>query len=712
MHRSALLLLSSILLPVASAQTPLPGDALQSISLRGDAGGRRFDGVGVVDGGGATSVLLKDYPEPQRSQILDLLYKPKFGASVGALLVEIPGDGNSTQGSMPSHMHTPDDLNYHRGYMWWIVQQARHRNPNLTLTATPWSAPGWIGNGNFWSQDAANYDLKWLQGLRNVYAIEVNSIGVRNEKGVSFELARMLRNTLNANGFEKVKVQGFDNWPANKLDFAQEMLTDPTKRGALDILSAHTLIDTPPTNGTMLRQAADELHKPLWNSEEHVYKKGFDDEISIVQAFNLDYIRYGATLTVNWYGVAGVYAMEPYSETPAALLARSPWSGSYTVREALWGYAHYGQFAEPGWEYLNGGYGELAGGGTYVTLKSSGSDYSIILETKDARKPQQIRFTVAAGLSKKALHVWRSNAQQQFEKQTDIRPKGGIFTLEADSRSIYSITTTDGQQKGSFPNLPTDKPFPLPYSETFDTYTVPEQFGYLPRYTADIDDDFEIARCPQRPGKCLHQVVSRPPNSWAPQWKPYTILGDEHWQDYEVSSDVYLKEGDSAGVLGRLNDVGSGYGTIPKGYMLEMSDQGLCRLTVERGKKDKDAATGDAEQQALARGEKNARSGGELVLNSVQVPGIHAGSWHSLKLVFRGSTITGLVDEHQVLTATDSLYSRGMAGLVAGGDERTLSTPFYDNLNIQADDAPSSSPSPAQQAQDPIYRHLKPSARP
>src|SRR5262245_55431828 len=78
---------------------------MQVVKLSGDAGGKRFDGIGVVNGGGATSVLLKDYPEPQRSQILDLVFKPKFGASVSALLVEIPGDGNSTQGSMPSHMH-------------------------------------------------------------------------------------------------------------------------------------------------------------------------------------------------------------------------------------------------------------------------------------------------------------------------------------------------------------------------------------------------------------------------------------------------------------------------------------------------------------------------------------------------------------------------------------------------------------------------------
>ena len=33
------------------------------ILLDGHAGGKRFDGIGAVSGGGGTSVLLKDYPE-------------------------------------------------------------------------------------------------------------------------------------------------------------------------------------------------------------------------------------------------------------------------------------------------------------------------------------------------------------------------------------------------------------------------------------------------------------------------------------------------------------------------------------------------------------------------------------------------------------------------------------------------------------------------
>ena len=78
-----------------------PVERTQIVRITDVQTGKRFDGIGAVNGGGATSVLLKDYPEPQRSQIMDLVFKPMFGASVSTMLTEIPGDGNSTQGYLP-----------------------------------------------------------------------------------------------------------------------------------------------------------------------------------------------------------------------------------------------------------------------------------------------------------------------------------------------------------------------------------------------------------------------------------------------------------------------------------------------------------------------------------------------------------------------------------------------------------------------------------
>ena len=98
-------------------------------------------------GGGGCSRLLPDYPEPQQSQVLDLLFSPQFAGSMQILKVEIGGDAQSTDGTEPSHMHYASEFNspnFMRGYESWLMKEARLRNPNIVLYALPWAWPGWL----------------------------------------------------------------------------------------------------------------------------------------------------------------------------------------------------------------------------------------------------------------------------------------------------------------------------------------------------------------------------------------------------------------------------------------------------------------------------------------------------------------------------------------------------------------------------------------
>ena len=152
-------------LPCAFMLAFLPSSGAQTVIIEGGGLGRTFDGLGAISGGGGNSRLLIDYPEPNRSQILDYLFKPNYGASLQILKVEIGGDANSTSGAEPSHMHSASDENYYRGYEWWLMEQAKARNPDIKLVALEWTAPGWIGGGsNFWSQDNVDYIVKWITG--------------------------------------------------------------------------------------------------------------------------------------------------------------------------------------------------------------------------------------------------------------------------------------------------------------------------------------------------------------------------------------------------------------------------------------------------------------------------------------------------------------------------------------------------------------------
>src|SRR6266516_2135275 len=177
-----------------------PAAAATTITINGNAAGRTFDGVGAISGGGGNSRLLIDYPEPQRSQILDYLFKPGYGAAMQILKVEIGGDTNSTWGAEPSHGHVRGSVNCDRGYEWWLMEQAKARNPNITLVGLTWGAPGWIGNGNFWSNDSIDYLLAWL-GCAATHGLTINYLGGWNEKGSNTGWYKNLRSALDSHGY-------------------------------------------------------------------------------------------------------------------------------------------------------------------------------------------------------------------------------------------------------------------------------------------------------------------------------------------------------------------------------------------------------------------------------------------------------------------------------------------------------------------------------
>jgi hypothetical protein len=90
MYRRIVTFAAAVLL--STAVPVAPALAATTITINGTAAGRTFDGIGAVSGGGGNSRLLVDYPEPQRGQILDYLFRPNFGAAMQLLKVEIGGD--------------------------------------------------------------------------------------------------------------------------------------------------------------------------------------------------------------------------------------------------------------------------------------------------------------------------------------------------------------------------------------------------------------------------------------------------------------------------------------------------------------------------------------------------------------------------------------------------------------------------------------------
>ncbi len=628
-----------------------------AVTVDGHGTGRIFDGIGAISGGGGNSRLLTDYPEPQRSQILDYLFKPGYGADLQILKVEIGGDTNSTDGAEASHEHAAGQVECDNGYEWWLMEQAKARNPNIKLYGLAWGAPGWIGNtgsgGNFWSQDTVNYLMDWL-GCAKQNGLSINYLGGWNERGYNEAWYESLHSTLAAKGYTHTQVVGADSdWSV-----ATDMLATPAFDDSIDIIGTHYPCSYMSAM-TQCSSTADAVAtgKQLWASEN-----GSEDYDTggapMARAINRGYLDAKMTAYINWPVVAAVYQNLPFN-TMGLVTATQPWSGAYSVGKSVWAAAQTTQFTQPGWQYIDSAGGYLGGdraNGSYVTMKSpNGTDWSSVVETLDATAPQTLTLNVTGGLTGGALHVWSSdfgsdNQSDYMVHQSDLTASGGTYTLTLAPGRVYTVTTTTGQGAGTAAS-PARQPLPLPYSDSFENVGVGGEAHLL---TAQ-QGSFEAVPCGGgRAGQCVQQMAPTAPISWDNPSDPYATLGDLGWTNYTVSVDTLLTQDGSVQLLGR---VGTQSGFAPAGidaYYLTLSHTG--DWAIQRNDTSHTVTT-------LAQGNVASAAGN---------------GWHRLSLAFADSTITASIDGNQVGSVTDSTYSSGQVGVGTSGYVQAQ----YDNLSI------------------------------
>src|SRR5207302_10422499 len=161
----------------------------------------------------------------------------------------------------------PSDESYDRGYEWWLMGQAKQRNPNLKLAALAWGAPGWIGAGNFWSDDMIEYIVKWISHAKSDHNLTIDYIGGKNESDpYDTKWFIKLKSALVKAGLA-TKIIGWDSgWSV-----ADSMVSDPAFNAAIDVVGVHYPCgngDGDPADvcGTTTANARS-LNKPLWASE-------------------------------------------------------------------------------------------------------------------------------------------------------------------------------------------------------------------------------------------------------------------------------------------------------------------------------------------------------------------------------------------------------------------------------------------------------------
>ncbi|XP_032883596.1 galactocerebrosidase isoform X2 [Amblyraja radiata] len=630
--------------------------------------GPEFDGIGGLSGGGATSRLLVNYQEPYRSQILDYLFKPNFGASLHILKVEIGGDAQTTDGTEPSHMHYEDDENYFRGYEWWLMKEAKKRNPNIKLVGLPWAFPAWISGGENWPyvypDRTAFYISSWIHGAKLYHNLDIDYVGIWNERSYNRKYIMVLRQSLDKVGLKNVGIIAADG----KWGIANDLIVDPYLSDAVEIIGAHY-------PGTVSSSNARKTGKKLWSSEDYSTVNNDIGGGCWARILNQNYVNGNITSTIAWNLLASYYKELPFGQD-GLMTADEPWSGHYEVQSPIWVTAHTTQFTQPGWHYLKN-VGHLKKGGSYVALTDGKGNLTIIVETMShdhsvcVRPPlppfkvskQNVTFQLQGSFKQiETLKVWYSkfdffkNSSKFFSQHSDIKVVNGAFTMPVGVDEIWTLTTISTGKRGTVPQPPPSRSFPKDYKDDFNVKTPP--FSEAPNF-ADQTGVFEYFINYNDPGDhvfTLRQVVTERPITWASDAdQTISVIGDYKWQDVNITCDVLIETANTGGVFiaGRVN----------KGGELIRHAEGLYYWIFADGTYK---VTNDLP--------------GKTVLASGK-SGTRAWKWHTLTLRIQGDSAYGLLNGYPLWK--DVRVTHPQNGWAAIGT-RGFELAQFDNFHVQA----------------------------
>eukprot|EP01084_Bolivina_argentea_P015131 28298_1 len=631
--------------------------------------GLMYDGLGGLDAVGGARLLF-EYPEPTRTQILDLLFTPNYGANWQILKSEINGDCDSSYGAGSSFLHTRNDNNpnqWNRGTHHWMLQEAMKRNPNIVLYALSWGVPYWVGNQTYLSQDGVNYHINWLLGMIEHYNASYDYIGIWNEESYTKDYIIELKNTIKSTNGLNTLVVASDNKPDPIID---DMYSNSTIRNSVDVIGVHSNgFSTPPNH---LNTMINKYGKKFWNSENNMldgpYPKWNNYAIPWVRTQIANYINSNGTATI----------LCPFSHSWTLNYGRSnhghstfiePWSGYYKLGAPFWTQAHITQFTQPGFYFLaNPGSNKISSNiyyATYVDIDENKNvkDFSIVITNEDS-KAYNLTFELQKGFSvyvNKDLQQWKTIEYDWFSKQDTItvNSSNNQFIVNIPKMSIITISTITTAQHKVYP-VPNRFQFPIPFIATFDD----QKLGEPGKRLSDLYGAFDVNIDPINSNNyVLKQAVPINPgkNAWGHRQNPLpftTFPSGTNWANYNISARVLCENNkDTIMLCGRIPM------WEPSGYELNYA-LGVC-LWLEFGTGKWKLEENTMKGQTTLIEVKNSSAG---VINK----------WSFMSLGFDDGKVQAIID-NQISIEYNIQLLTGVSGI----GNRYYNIAYYDNITLQ-----------------------------
>ena len=626
-------------------------------------------GMGMVSGNNSSRLLLdyKNQNPKQYQELLQLIFGDK-GCGVQHLKIEMGADINSSSGTEPCTMRTPDEkADVTRGAGFILAADAKKVNPNLTLDMLWWSEPLWIEKENGLMSGAQLpkekiYENRYLWYRENLVAA-YETFGLKfdfvsatqNERAWDADWIIYLSNHLKSDSkapydFSKIKIVAGDEvctWNQANLMVENKELFD-----AIDVIGSHY---TYWSNKTV--QNLRENGKEVWMSEGSSpmgYAKSlsrYDGNGSGLNGLNGVLDVASRIITMYAAGKMTLYEFQPVVAAyydgvtychKQLISAQTPWNGYYELDSGFFMTLHFSLFIKRGWLMLDqasfadghaAGDGHALGGATYSCLSACDpktGDWSSVI-TNTTENPIEYNFELKNDDKKLWLYETSSWKKSDSLKKSPVKIKNKLCKIIIKPNSIVTLSTINTNPLEDALSLSSvseidDKVLALPYEDDFsysDDFL--SERGGAPLYTTDEGGAFEVIE--ENGQKNLQQkiLLENKAREWGGSPEPVTNLGDDRWFNYSVQIEGRFDPSDISannyiGIGGRYNLPDSG----KNGIWLKLQANGKWDLM----RNNQSIKNGNIE--TLSKDDKWQKE------------------WHKLSLSFEGMTISAFIDDVKV----------------------------------------------------------------
>jgi glucuronoarabinoxylan endo-1,4-beta-xylanase len=428
------------------------------------------------------------FPEPKRTEILDLLFSTTKGAGF-SILRNIVGDGgtwgNATDG--PNATIEPSE-----GVWWdwdaknddqiWLMNECKNTYGVTRFMSTVWSPPVWMktnnsvtGGGNVSTnkyQQFADYLAEYVNGYKTHYGIDIYAISMSNEPDLSTSYSSCQWSSSQITDFVGNYVKPtFEakNVPAKfmvneHMNFSESLVVDALNNtnasSRIDIVGVHCYGSSPTALPTTKSKG-----KKIWLTEVSNLNNNdatITDGLSWAKKVH-DFMTVAeGNAFCYWWGAC-------YKTNNGEALIRMDMNAkTYSADKRLYTIGNYSRFVRPGWTRIDATANPASN--VYITAyKDNDTGKFAIVAINNNSSTQEVSFTLS-GATVSSVTPYRTSASENLAQLTAISVSGGTFTATLGASSVTTFVGT-GTGGGTPTPVVTPTPTPIPTPTPVQTAT-------------------------------------------------------------------------------------------------------------------------------------------------------------------------------------------------------------------------------------------------